>query len=173
MRVVIIGNSGSGKSTLARALAARHGLAHLDLDAIVWEAGAVAVERPRADVERDLARFIDHHDSWVIEGCYAELAAAALPRCTELLFLNPGPEACLAHNRARPWEPHKYATAEAQDSMLEALQQWVSDYYHRSSAWSYAAHRALFDGFAGRKSEHTRPLNVEGQRGAATERAPE
>jgi len=44
MRIVIIGNSGSGKSTAAKALAARHSLAQLELDSIVWEPGQVAVE---------------------------------------------------------------------------------------------------------------------------------
>jgi adenylate kinase family enzyme len=46
MKVLVFGNSGSGKSTYARALAARKGLAHLDLDSIVWEPGKIAVQRP-------------------------------------------------------------------------------------------------------------------------------
>ncbi|MEN1961331.1 AAA family ATPase, partial [Luteimonas sp. MJ246] len=37
MKVLVFGNSGSGKSTLAKRLAEEHGLAHLDLDLIVWE----------------------------------------------------------------------------------------------------------------------------------------
>jgi transcriptional regulator with AAA-type ATPase domain len=45
MKVLVYGNSGSGKSTYARALAAQHGLAHLDLDSIFWEAGKIAVPR--------------------------------------------------------------------------------------------------------------------------------
>ena len=37
MRVLVFGNSGSGKSTFARALAdLGSGLAHLDLDSVVW-----------------------------------------------------------------------------------------------------------------------------------------
>src|SRR6185503_14519636 len=46
MRILVFGNSGSGKTTLARALAAAHGLAHLDLDSVVWEPGQIAVQRP-------------------------------------------------------------------------------------------------------------------------------
>lgn len=159
-RVVIIGNSGSGKSTLAKQRARRHGIASLDLDAIVWQPGEVAVERPRADVLADLAAFVARHEQWVIEGCYGDLAAAALPHCTELVFLNPGLDACLAHNRARPWEPHKYASADEQDAMFETLQAWVAGYYDRADAWSYAAHRALFDAFDGRKTEYTSPADV-------------
>ena len=46
MRALVFGNSGSGKSTYARALAARHGLPHLDLDSVVWEPNQIAVQRP-------------------------------------------------------------------------------------------------------------------------------
>lgn len=155
MRVLIVGNSGSGKSTRARALAAEHALPHLDLDAIVWEPGQVAVERPRAAVLASLRAFVDAHDAWVIEGCYGELVEAVLDRCTELVFLNPGCEACLANNTRRPWEPHKYASPGEQDRMFEALQAWVAGYYTRDDAWSYRFHRRLFDGFDGPKREVT------------------
>jgi adenylate kinase family enzyme len=153
MRILIFGNSGSGKSTLARQLSAEHGLTHLDLDAIVWEPGEVAVQRSREATAASLLEFLGRHPRWVIEGCYGELVQAAAGHCTELVFLNPGLEACLANNRRRPWEPHKYASPEAQDAMLEALQAWVAGYYERDDAWSYRAHRRLFDAFAGVKSE--------------------
>lgn len=154
-RILIIGNSGSGKSTRAKALSARHGLAHLDLDAIVWETGQVAVERDPQAIQASLAEFIARHPAWVIEGCYGDLAEAASAHCTQLVFLNPGKEACLANNLRRPWEPHKYATPEAQDAMLATLQAWVAGYYTRDDAWSYLAHRRLFDAHAGPKVEHT------------------
>lgn len=37
-----------------------------------------------------------HNEQWVIEGCYGDLILAALPSRTELRFLNPGIEACVA-----------------------------------------------------------------------------
>ncbi|GAB2668760.1 P-loop NTPase family protein [Arenimonas aestuarii] len=154
MKVLVFGNSGSGKSTFAAELAQEHGLAHLDLDAIVWEPGKIAVQRPADAVAASLSQFLSQHGSWVIEGCYGELVAAASSHCTELVFLNPGLETCLENNRRRPWEPHKYASKAAQDSMLDNLQAWVSDYYDRQDQWSYHAHRQIFDAFAGRKSEH-------------------
>ncbi|MFP7723643.1 AAA family ATPase [Lysobacter sp. A3-1-A15] len=153
MRYLVFGNSGSGKSTLARQLGKTHGLPHLDLDSIVWEPGKVAVERPRESIDASLQAFLAANDRWVIEGCYGELVQAASVHCTELVFLNPGLETCLRHNRLRPWEPHKYASKEAQDAMLETLQAWVGGYYERRDPWSYHAHRRIFDAFAGNKSE--------------------
>ena len=157
MRVVIFGNSGAGKSTLARQLAQDHALAHLDLDSIVWEPGQVAVQRAPGAVMSALADFIAAHPAWVIEGCYGELVQAAAAHCSELIFLNPGRQACLAHNQQRPWEPHKYASPDAQEAMLANLQAWVAGYYERDDAWSYRAHRQLFDRFGGHKREVTHP----------------
>jgi len=158
-RILILGNSGSGKSTRAKALAERTGLPHLDLDTLVWEPGRIAVPRPLAAVHADLEAFAAKEPGWIVEGCYGELIEALLPRCTELVFLNPGPEACLSHNRRRPWEPHKYATPEAQDAMFEGLQAWVAGYYARDDAWSLHTHRRIFDGFEGPKREETVPAD--------------
>lgn len=153
MRILIVGNSGSGKSTLARQLVSEYGLAHLDLDAIAWEPGLVAVQRPFEATCLSLAQFVEANKSWVIEGCYGELIRRSLPDCTELIFLNPGLESCLKNNQARPWEPQKYASIEAQNEKLPQLQQWVSSYYERQDDWSYSAHKKLFHEFGGKKRE--------------------
>ncbi|KQQ88581.1 shikimate kinase [Massilia sp. Leaf139] len=155
MRLLIMGNSGSGKSYRARALAQQHGLAHLDLDTIVWEPGQIAVPRAPDAVRADLLAFVSGHDAWVAEGCYGELVEAALPYCSELTFMNPGRAVCLENNRKRPWEPHKYASMEAQQSKLQFLLEWVGGYYERDDAMSYACHRRVFDGFGGKKTEVT------------------
>ena len=156
MRVLVFGNSGSGKSTYARALAARGGVPHLDLDSIVWEPNQIAVQRPTQAIRQSLDEFLSAHDTWIIEGCYGELVKAAASTCTQLVFLNPGVEACLANNARRPWEPHKYASLELQNSMLEPLKAWVAEYYTRSDSWSYEAHRQIFDSHTGDKIELTR-----------------
>lgn len=153
MRVLIVGNSGSGKSWTARALAQQHQLAHLDLDTIYFVPGLIAVARPMRQVLADLRAFVDTNPAWVAEGCYGDVIEAALPFCSELLFMNPGRDACLANNGKRPWEPHKYASKEQQDSMLPFLLDWVGKYYQRSDNCSYAFHRRLFDSFAGAKRE--------------------
>jgi adenylate kinase family enzyme len=152
-RYVLFGNSGSGKSTLARRLARRGDLAHLDLDTLAWEPLNPPRRRPVADSAREIATFIDANEGWVIEGCYADLLEGAFSRCTRLLFLNPGIEACVANARMRPWEPHKYPSKEAQDANLEMLIGWIRDYEARRDTFSLAAHRALFDRFGGDKVE--------------------
>jgi adenylate kinase family enzyme len=153
MRVVIVGNSGSGKSWRARELARQHQLAHLDLDTIYFVPGLIAVARPMDAVLADLRAFVDANPAWVVEGCYGDVVEAALPFCTELLFMNPGKDVCLANNGRRPWEPHKYASKEKQDSMLPFLLDWVGKYYERNGNCSYAYHRKVFNGFDGNKRE--------------------
>lgn len=153
MRVLIFGNSGSGKSWRAREIARQHQLAHLDLDTIYFVPGLIAVARPMDEVLGDLHAFIDAHPEWVIEGCYGDVIEAALPFCSELLFMNPGQAICIANNGRRPWEPHKYASKDKQDSMLPFLLDWVAQYYQRDDNCSYAAHRRVFDSYTGAKRE--------------------
>jgi adenylate kinase family enzyme len=154
-RLLLYGNSGSGKTTLARALAADLGVPHLDLDAIAWEEPGVRL--PLEESVAALNAFADAHADWVMEGSYGSLVEAALPRCTELRFLNPGVETCLAHARARPWEPEKYGSPEAQDALLAFLLDWIRSYDTRDDEYGLACHRALFEGFAGPKVEVTQP----------------
>lgn len=155
MRLAILGNSGSGKSTLARNLATRTGTPAVDLDTFAWEPGQVAVPRDPALAAADVAAFCATHQAWIIEGCYAELIRATLPHRPTLVFLEPGVEACLAHCRARPWEPHKYASKAEQDARLTFLLDWVRAYYTREGDLSLAAHQALFEAYEGPKQKLT------------------
>src|SRR5262249_1734845 len=135
-RIVVVGNSGSGKSFLSGKLAREWELRHLDLDTLAWEKERPTERRPLGASLRDIARFMDTHEQWVIEGCYANLLAPAVARCTRLVFLNPGTVACIENCRKRPWEPHKYATPEAQDQNLEMLIAWVREYESRQDEYS-------------------------------------
>jgi adenylate kinase family enzyme len=159
MRIVIIGNSGSGKSTLAQALASAHQLAALDLDTVAWEPNKIAVARDAADAASDVRAFCMREDDWVVEGCYTNLARVACETHPTLIFLDPGVEACVAHCRARPWEPHKYASKAEQDAKLEFLIAWVRDYYTRDGDLSLQAHRALYLAYTGGKRHLVAPAD--------------
>lgn len=102
----------------------------------MWEPRQIAVPRPLDAVLASLDEFLASNKTWVIEGCYSELVEAAASWCTELIFLNPGLDACLANNLRRPWEPHKYSSPEDQNAMLDRLQEWIAAYYTRNDPWS-------------------------------------
>jgi len=151
-RIVIYGNSGSGKTTMARSLAAELGVPHLDLDSIAWE--RPLVRRSIAATVALLEEFLAESPSWVVEGCYGDVVAAATEHCTELRFLNPGVEACVANCLRRPWEPSKFPSQAEQDAMLEALLAWVREYEARDDEYGLARHRAVFEAFQGSKREY-------------------
>jgi hypothetical protein len=172
-RIVVFGNSGSGKTTLARVLTSQYGLAHLDLDSLAWDSSGVQVQtmtlddwaafvprrRSLTESASTIRDFIHEHSEWVIEGCYGDLLEQVLPYASEVRFLNPGVEACIANCRARPWEPEKYPSKEAQDQKLDFLLDWVREYESRADEYSLARHRELFEGFRGPKVElSSRPV---------------
>ncbi|WP_374353451.1 hypothetical protein [Chitinimonas sp.] len=152
MRIAIIGNAGSGKSTLANWLATQvDGAARLDLDTLYWEPGQIAVARPIELASADLARFCANHASWVIEGCYTSLIEVALGFSPTLVFLDLDAEQCQHNCRQRPWEAHKFASAEQQDQHLPFLLNWVGDYYQRDGDMSHSSHQACFAAYGGPK----------------------
>ena len=99
----------------------------------------------------DVTAFCATHDRWVVEGCYAALVGHTIAYSPLLLFIDPGMDACLAHCRNRPWEPHKYASKAEQDAKLEFLLTWVRGYYTRDDDLSLSAHRTLFESYHGLK----------------------
>jgi len=102
MRIILLGNAGAGKSTMARRLIGSRNIPRLSLDDIAWNAGAE--RKPLEESLRELHRFLDKNDHWIIGGCYSGLVEAGLPFCTELRFLNPGVEVCVEHCKRRPWD---------------------------------------------------------------------
>ncbi|MCI8866043.1 MAG: topology modulation protein [Lachnospiraceae bacterium] len=71
MKIIVMGYSGSGKSTLARHLGKKYRIPVLHLDRVQWLAGWKA--RPQEKKQAMAARFMDTHDSWVIDGNYTDL----------------------------------------------------------------------------------------------------
>lgn len=153
-KVIIFGNSGSGKSTLAAELR-QEGLAHLDLDVLAWLPSTPPARRPMDQAYAKIQGFIKEHDEWVVEGCYADLLDLVKPFATEAIFMNLPVDLCQQNARNRPWEPHKYASKQAQDDNLLMLLDWIAGYTDRSDSLSYSAHRALYDSFHGKKTEIT------------------
>ncbi len=151
-RIVIYGNAGSGKTTMAREVAAEFGISQLCLDDVAWRASTE--RKPLSDSLAELRAFVAEHLEWAIEGCYGDLIEAVLPQCSELRFLNPGIEVCVAHCRQRPWEPSYCASPEEQQRLLEPLIAFVREYETRTDEYSLTRHRALFDGFSGPKWEY-------------------
>lgn len=153
MKVILLGNAGAGKSTMARQIIGGANIPRLSLDMIAWDEGPK--RKPLEASLRQLRDFIQANDQWIIEGCYSDLVEAALPYCTELRFLNPGIEICIAHCHRRPWEPEKFSSPEEQETMLDQLIRWVRDYDLRDDEFGLKRHRQLFNSFAGRKREYT------------------
>ena len=153
MRIVIFGNSGSGKSTLAKRYAAISGVIHLDLDTVAWKENQIGVRESIEESESRIDLFVAENENWVIEGCYSSLLPIALKHASEIVFLNPGMDACLENCRSRPWESHKYQSKDEQDRNLEMLLDWVSTYQSRKDEFSWSDHKRLFDSFEGKKLE--------------------
>ena len=151
-KILIFGNSGSGKSTLAANLSASDNLAHLDLDTLAWQP-TTPPKRESLDISLvKIQSFISANNSWVIEGCYADLLDIVCSEVSEIIFLNLPVELCIENARNRPWEPHKYKSKEAQDKNLSMLIDWITEYTSRDDEFSYKSHIAFYSTFIGKKS---------------------
>ena len=160
-KVLIFGNSGSGKSTLAQHLSEKENLAHIDLDTIAWLLETPPNRAPLESSNALIDEFVQQNPAWVIEGCYTDLLKLSEKFATEAIFLNPGEEQCIANAKARPWEPHKYASKEEQDKNLEMLIEWIKGYYSRDDEMSYKRHLEFYEGFQNRKLHLTSNLDPE------------
>ena len=154
-KILIFGNSGSGKSTLAKRLSAQEGLAYLDLDEVAWLPGSPPKRMPIEESKLKIDAFLGEHQGWVVEGCYTDLLELLAHEASEIILMDLSVEQCTANAERRPWEPHKYASKEAQDANLPMLINWIKDYKARSDVFSYASHRQFYDAFPGKKICYT------------------
>lgn len=154
-KIIIFGNSGAGKSTLAKKLSDEQQLAHLDLDTLAWLPTTPPQRKPINESAVEIRQFIANNNSWVIEGCYADLLDIAATSATEIIFLNLPTETCIENANKRPWEPHKYPSKEVQNANLSMLIEWLAQYDVRTDTFSRQAHQVFYDGFSGKKTMHT------------------
>jgi len=155
MKTVLLGNAGAGKSTLSHKLLATEPAARLALDELAFSGSSE--RRPLADSIAAAESFIEANESWIVEGCYSDIVEPILKHADKLIFLNPGIDVCVRHCKARPWEPEKFESSEAQDSNLENLLAWVREYETRDDEYGLKQHRELFAAFKGNKIEYKEP----------------
>lgn len=102
MKIMVIGYCGSGKSTLARSLGKKYHLPVLHLDHVFWLPGWQS--RPREEMQRIVARFLDSNTSWVIDGNYFKTEyTRRLTEADQVIFLNFNRFSCLA----RVWKRYR------------------------------------------------------------------
>lgn len=157
-KILIFGNSGSGKSTLARHLRETRGLAHLDLDTLAWKPTSPPERKPIEESAQKIQEFTTSNKTWVIEGCYTDLLKLVEGQSSEIIFMNLPIELCIANAKARPWEPHKYDTKQAQDYNLPMLIDWIAQYTKRDDTFSYTAHKQFYENYSGNKKMITQNI---------------
>lgn len=84
-RIVVVGTTGVGKTSLAKRLARHLGFPHIELDALNWGPGWVAVplETFRARVAQALAG-----QSWVVDGDYGRVRDLVWSRADTVIWLD-------------------------------------------------------------------------------------
>jgi adenylate kinase family enzyme len=143
-RILIIGNSGAGKSVLGEKLAAMLTIPVVDLDRLHWEDTGYARKRD-PDAARQMVETIAAREDWIIEGVYGWLADVALPRTTDLVWLDMPWDVCREGLTARKAD----ASRPAEDR--QALLAWAQAYWDRDTSSSFAGHNRIFENFPGRK----------------------
>lgn len=103
-RIHVIGNSCSGKSTLAARLAECLGIPLVELDALNWQSGWIALnETDPAEFER-VIREATSGDAWIVAGSYARFSRPAFwDRLETMIWLDLPQWQLIARVLKRSW----------------------------------------------------------------------
>ena len=115
--------------------------------------------KPIEESRNEIESFIGSNEKWAIEGCYTDLLELAEEYSNEIIFMDLPVDACVSNAKARPWEPHKYETKQAQDANLAMLIDWIKQYTGREDMPSETAHREFYNNYCGKKKRFTRNEN--------------
>lgn len=88
MRVSVVGGSGAGKTTFARRLAEAMGGAHIELDAINWQAGWRDLNTDDPEEFRRRTAEAVAGDCWAACGNYSKVADLVRARATDIVWLD-------------------------------------------------------------------------------------
>jgi adenylate kinase family enzyme len=84
-RVSVVGNTGSGKTTLAKALAARLGVPHVELDAIFHQPNWTPL--PADEFRQRVAESVAG-EAWVVDGSYSAVRDLVWRRADTVIWLD-------------------------------------------------------------------------------------
>ncbi len=88
MRVMVAGTSGAGKTTFAAQVAQGMGCAHIELDAINWQANWHGLhDHDPEEFKRRTAEAVAA-DAWVCDGNYGLVRSIVLARATHVVWLD-------------------------------------------------------------------------------------
>ncbi len=149
-RTLIIGNSGSGKTYLATKLAEQLQSEVIHFDQLFWEPGSFEKKRPK-EVVLEENKTLSMSKSWIMEGVFGSLAAAALSNTTTLIYLSHTWDDCKIALLDRGCQPEKQSNLETAEKNFAELLTWAADYEFRENSGSRKGHLNLFEPFSGFK----------------------
>ena len=101
-RISVAGISGSGKTTTSRAIAARLGVPHIELDALFHGPNWTAPDRD--EFRRRVSEVLDNADGWVADGNYTGyLDTLVFERADTVVWLDLPLRVCLRRIWRRTW----------------------------------------------------------------------
>jgi adenylate kinase family enzyme len=154
-RISVVGNSGSGKTTLAGALAARLGVAHVELDGLNHQPGWQ--ELPVAELRLAVARLLEA-DGWVVDGNYRNRVGDLVRDRADTIVWLDYPRRVVMPRVVRRTLRRTLMRQELWNGNREPLSNlWSRDPRRSIVAWAWTQHGAYRDQYLAEAAEHAGP----------------